>query len=67
MSTITDIIKNSKYKLSAIEFAQDLDTQDKLKQYRQQFSIPLRKDIAGENPILSKQLGRYKYMYQHDT
>jgi hypothetical protein len=54
MSTITDIIKNSKYALSSVEFAQALDAQDELKQYRQEFAIPSRKDVSGENPLLGK-------------
>jgi hypothetical protein len=52
MSTIIDIIKNSQHAFSSMEFAQTLDAQDQLKQYRQEFAIPARKNVSGENPIL---------------
>lgn len=51
MTTISEIIEKSQYDVSSIEFAESLDEQDKFRKFRDEFVIPQRRSVSGENPI----------------
>ncbi|GAA5813658.1 hypothetical protein MFLAVUS_007143 [Mucor flavus] len=52
---MTDTLEKSKFPLSSIEFAENLDNQDKLSKFRQEFVIPLRRYVSGENAVTEKE------------
>lgn len=51
MTTISEIIEKSPYDVSSIEFAESLDEQDRFRKFRDEFVIPQRRSVSGENPI----------------
>jgi hypothetical protein len=53
-STISEIIEKSEFSLSSIELAKKLDEQDQFAQYRDEFVIPTRRSVSGENPVSGK-------------
>lgn len=53
-TTISEIIEKSEFSLSSREFAEKLDQQDKFAQYRDEFAIPVRRHVSGENPTIGK-------------
>ncbi|CAO3607697.1 unnamed protein product [Mucor hiemalis] len=54
MTTISEIIEKSQYSLSSIELSESLDEQDSFRKYRDEFVIPQRRSVSGENPISEK-------------
>lgn len=48
---MTETLEKSEFPLSSIEFAENLDNQDKLSKFRQEFVIPLRRYVSGENAV----------------
>jgi hypothetical protein len=52
--TFSDIVDKSKYSPTSLEFANELDTNNKLSKYRNEFAIPTRRMVSGENPVIGK-------------
>lgn len=48
---ISDIIEKSEHSLNSLEFANELDTNNKLSEYRSEFAIPTRRMVSGEKSI----------------
>ncbi|KAI8376544.1 pyridoxal phosphate-dependent transferase [Radiomyces spectabilis] len=54
-NTIQELAKSLGYDLLSVDFANALDKQDKLAHFRDEFAIPIRRQVSGDHPVVANE------------